>query len=218
MGSISEISPLIQQNIAKKVGISSADMEGLSSAELDAIITLLKAGPAMGRYRVGGFYGGEGHISTTLLTEDLLVVGPILVERFCVIEEIGIDVTTAASEGNLYTALYRDRGDCYPGGIIHKSAALGITTTFKSTTSLDIELTPGLYWGGAVCNQVTTTVATVRSLICNSRFIGTVNGTDDVDMAAYAEASVTGAPNDTFTSTVTIAATAPRLLMKVKQG
>lgn len=218
MGSISEISPLIEQNIKRRVGISSKELEGLTSAELDALILLLKAGPPMAKYRVGGFYGGEGHISTTLLTEDLLVVGPILIERYIKVEEIGIDVTTAASEGNLYTALYRDRGDGYPGAVIHKSAALGITTGFKSTAALDIELTPGLYWGGVVCNQVTTTVATVRSLICNSRFIGETAGANDVDMAAYSEAAVTGAPNDTFTSTAAVVATAPRLLLKVKKG
>jgi hypothetical protein len=218
MGSISEVSPLIEQNIKRRVGISSKELTALSSAELDALILLLKAGPPMGKYRVGGFYGGEGHISTTLLTEDRLLVGPILIDRYIKVEEIGIDVTTAASEGNLYTALYRDRGDGYPGAIIHKSAALAITTGFKSTASLDIELTPGLYWGGVVCNQVTTTVATVRSLICNSRFIGETAGANDVDMASYAEDTVTGAPNDAFSSTAIVAATAPRLLMKVKQA
>lgn len=218
MGSQSEVSALIEQNIRKRVGISSGDLEGLSSSELDTIIDMLKSGPPMAKYRVGGFYGGEGSIDTLLLTEDILVVGPIIIEKFIVVEEIGVDITTAATEGDFYTALYRDRGDGYPGASVHVSAALASTAGFKSTASLDIELTPGLYWGGCVCNQVTTTVATVRSLINNSRYVGETAGANDVNSAAYTEAAVTGAPGATFTSTATVAAEAPRLLMKVKHG
>src|SRR5687768_17363255 len=176
MAALSEISPLIEQMLKKKAGISSKDLVDLSSAELDEIVAQLKAGPPTAKYRAGGFYGGEGPVGTLLLTEDVMVVGPILIEKYIVVDEIGIDVTTAGTEGNFYTALYRDRGDGYPGALIHASAALTVTQAFKSTASLDVELAPGLYWGGAVCNQVTTTVATVRSLANNSRFIGETAG------------------------------------------
>lgn len=218
MASISEISPLIQANIAKRAGITSTQLQDLSSAELDELVTQLKLGPAMGRYRVGGFYGGEGPISTLLLTEDVMVVGPILIEKYVVISEIGIDVTTAGTEGDLYTALYRDRGDGYPGALLHASAALTVTQAFKSTASLDVELAPGLYWGGAVCNQVTTTVATVRSIATSSRYVGETAGANDVNNAGYSEASVTGAPSATFTATPTVVAAAPKLLLKIKQA
>lgn len=218
MANISEISPLIQEHFAKRVGISSTQLQGLSSAELDELVTQLKLGPPMVRYRVGGFYGGEGTMGTLLLTEDVLVVGPIVIEKYIKVEEIGVDVTTAGTEGNLYTALYRDRGDGYPGALLHASAALTVTQAFKSTASLDIELAPGLYWGGAVCNQVTTTVATVRSLANNSRFIGETAGANDVAMAGYSEAAVTGSPSAVFTSTPTVVGAVPRLLLKVKQA
>lgn len=219
MAALSEVSPLIEQMLKKKVGISSKDLVDLTSAELDEVVAQLKAGPPTARYRVGGFYGGDGGaISTLLLTEDVMVVGPILIEKYIVVNEIGVDITTAASEGNFYTALYRDRGDGYPGALIHASAALAITTGFKSTASLDIELTPGLYWGGAVCNQVTTTVATVRSLTNNSRFVGETAGANDVATAGYSEAAVTGAPSSTFTSTPTVVGAVPRLLLGIKQG
>lgn len=218
MASISEISPLIQANIAKRLGISATQLTDLSSAELDEIVTQLKLGPAMARYRVGGFYAGEGAMSTLLLTEDVLVVGPILIEKYVVVEEIGLDVTTAGTEGDLYTALYRDRGDGYPGASLHISAAKTVTQAYKSTASLDVELAPGLYWGGAVCNQVTTTVATVRSLVHNSRFVGETAGANDVATAGYSEAAVTGAPNATFTATPTVVGAVPRLQLKIKQA
>lgn len=218
MAKISEISPLIQEQIAKRVGISSTQLQDLSDAELDELVTQLKLGPAMARYRVGGFYSAEGTVSTLLLTEDVMVVGPILIEKYIVVDEIGIDVTTAGTEGDLYTALYRDRGDGYPGALLHKSAALTVTAAFKSTGSLDVELAPGLYWGGAVCNQVTTTVATVRALVNNSKYVGETAGANDIDAAGYSQASVTGAPPDNFTATVTVVAKAPKLLLKIKQA
>jgi hypothetical protein len=218
MASISEISPLIQANIVKRAGISSTQLQDLSSAELDELVTQLKLGPAMARYRVGGFYSGEGTVSTLLLTEDVMVVGPVLIEKYVVVDEIGIDVTTAGTEGNLYTALYRDRGDGYPGALLHTSAALTVTQAFKSTSSLDVELAPGLYWAGAVCNQVTTTVATVRALVNNSRFVGETAGANDIDAAGYSEAAVTGAPPAAFTATATVVAKAPKLLLKIKQA
>ena len=218
MASISEISPLIQENVRKSVGMSSNDLNGLSSAELDTIVTLLKAGPSRAKYRVGGYYGAEGPIDTLLMTEDQLIVVPIVVERFIVVEEIGVDVTTAGTEGDLYIALYADRGDSYPGASIHISAAKAVTTTFKSTTGLDIELPPGLYWAGAVVNQVTTTVATLRSVLNSYGCVGLAAGTDDTNSCGYAEAAVTGAPNATFTSTVTVVGEGPRVLFKVKQA
>lgn len=218
MGSVSEISPLIQELMRKAIGMSSADVNGLSSAELDTIITLLKKGPARAKYRVGGFYGAEGPIDTHLMTEDQLIVAPIVVDRFIVIEEIGVDVTTAGTEGDLYTALYADRGDAYPGAVIHKSAALAVTTGFKSTASLDIELPPGLYWAGAVVNQVTTTVATLRSVLNSYRCVGLAAGADDTNSCGYAQASVTGAPPDSFSATVAVVGEAPRILVKVKHA
>jgi hypothetical protein len=219
MASISEISPLIQANLARRAGITSTQLGDLSSAELDELVTQLKLGPAMARYRVGGFYGGEGPVSTLLLTNQVLVLGPILIEKYIVVDEIGIDVTTAGTEGSLYTALYRDRGDGYPGGLLYTSAALTSTPgAFKSTASLDVEMVPGLYWGGAVVNGVITTAPTVRSIATSSRFVAETAGANDINNAGYSESGVTGAPNTTFTATAAVVAQAPKILMKIKQG
>lgn len=211
-----DIAGLVYEQQKHRVGISSARIQDLSAADIDSVGDRLKKGSPRARWRVGGFYGGEGAMDTLLLTEDVMVLGPILIEEFVVIEEIGIDVTTAGTEGNLYTALYADRGDGYPGEVIHESAALAVTAGFKSTTGLTLALPPGLYWGGALCNQVTTTVVTVRSLINNSRFVGETAGANDVACAGYSEAALTATPPSSFTSTVTVVGEVPRLLLKVK--
>lgn len=213
-----ELAPLVEEHLSKRLGVSTSRLQEVASADLDALASLLRIGPPLRKHRVGGFYGPDGAYDTLLLTEDQLVLGPLVWEEFAVIEEIGIDVTTAGTEGNLYTAIYADRGDGYPGSLIHASAALAVTTGFKSTASLDIELPPGLYWVGAVCNQVTTTVATVRSLVNNSPYVGETAGANDINKAAYAFANVTGAPaSASITGAETVVAEAPNVLLKIKK-
>lgn len=210
---------LIRGCTERRVGVSTGRLYTLTSqSDIDLVADLLKRGPAMRKRRNGLYYCGEGAIDTLLLTEDLEVVGPIVVDEFCIVEEIGIEVSTAGTEGDLYTSLRRDRGDGYPGDLIHVSAAKTVTTGFKNTTGLSIPLPPGIYWAGAVCNQVTTTVATVRSLINNSPYVGHTAGASAANAAGYAQASVTGAPPTAFSDTATNAAEAPMVKLKVKSG
>jgi hypothetical protein len=210
---------LINRMSQRAVGVDSARLQKFTTqADIDTITENLKLGTPVAKYRTGGYYGGAGSIDTLTLTEDVMVLGPIMLESFMVVEEIGVDVTTAGTEGDLYVALYRDRGDGYPGAVIHESAALAVTTGFKSTTGLAIPLTPGLYWAGALCNQVTTTVATVRSLINNSPYVGETAGANDVNAAGYSEASLTATPPANFTATATVVAEVPRVLLKCKSS
>lgn len=215
----SELAKLITEVYERDaLGVSTTRLMDFTDAQVDTIATLIKtSGRALNTpHRIGGYYSGEGTQDTLTLTEDLMVVGPVVVDEFISVSEIGVDVTTAGSEGNLYTALYADTGNGYPGALIHKSAALAVTTGFKSTASLTtILLPPGLYWAGAVCNQVTTTVATVRSLINNSVYVGETAGANDVDCAGYSMAAQTGAPPDTFGSTAAVVGEVPRVFLKV---
>jgi hypothetical protein len=212
-----DLAALVRDYQAKTLGMSTSRLQDVATADLDALANLIKKGPPLRKHRVGGFYGGDGTYDTLLLTEDVMVLGPLVWEEFAVIEEIGVDVTTAGTEGDLYTALYADNGG-YPGELVHASAALTVTAAFKSTASLDIELPPGLYWAGAVCNQVTTTVATVRSLINNSPYVGGAAGADDINKAGYSFAGVTGAPaNASIAGSPTVVAEVPNILLKVKK-
>ena len=215
----SELATLITDYYERnRVGVSTTRLMELSDSQVDTVAGLIEtSGKALtNRHRVGGYYGGNGHQDTLTLTEDVMVVGPIVIEEFLSISEIGVDVTTAGTEGNLYTALYADTGNGYPGALIHASAALAVTTGFKSTTGLtNVLLPPGLYWAGALCNQVTTTVATVRSLISNSPWVGETAGANDVDCAGYSMSAQTGAPPATFGSSAAVVGEVPRVLLKV---
>lgn len=214
MVAASEIAKLVEQSRRSNYPVSLRSGD-LSQTQIDQVATTLKSGGLNARYRVGGYYGGEGSYDTLLLTEDQQVAGPILWEDFAIVEEIGVDVTTAGTEGNLYVAVYNDAGG-YPGALVHVSAALAVTVGFKSTTGLSIAMAPGLYWASVVCNQVTTTVATVRSLVNNSRFVGETSGANDINKAAYAITGITGAPSGNFGATVAVVAEAPNVLFKIK--
>lgn len=219
MAAISEISPLIQEHIRKKVGISSAEMNGYSSSDLDTIVTQLKAGPARSKYKVGGYYGGEGVISTLALTDDTLVVGPVVIDKLITVEEIGVDVTSAGTGGNLYVAVYYDRGDGYPGALMYKTGALAVTGAFQSATGLTLRFAPGIYWMGAHNSGAVTGTATVRALASSSRWVPLAAGGDDTDSCGYSYTEAADSvPLDPFTSTMTVVGKVPRVLFKVKQA
>jgi hypothetical protein len=216
---ISEVSAYIQERLRKLVGISSAELNGMTSTDLDDIITRLKPGPARAKYKVGGYYGVEGPISTLLMTDDTMALAPLVIEKFVVVEEVGVDVTTTGSGGSLYTAIYNDRGDCYPGALIHKSAALAVTAAFQSTTGLTLKLPPGLYWVGTHNSGAVVTPVTVRCVATSFRCMPLAAGADDTDAAAFTQAvTADSVPPDTFTSTVTVAGKAPRVVLKIKQA
>lgn len=219
MANISEVSAYIQEAARKRIGISSADLSGFSSTDLDDVIARMKPGPARAKYKVGGYYGVEGPISTLLMTDDQMVLAPFVVDRLITVEEVGVDVTTAGSGGNLYTAIYNDRGDCYPGDLIHKSAALAVTAAFQSTTGLTLRFPPGIYWVGTHNSGAVTTPVTVRCVATSFRFMPLAAGADDTDAAAFAQAvTADSVPPSTFTTTVTVVGKAPRVLFKVKQA
>lgn len=219
MAALSEVSAYIQERWRKMVGISSGDLNGLTSAELDTVITTLKTGPARAKYKIGGYYGVEGTISTLLMTDDTMVLAPFIVDKMITVEEVGVDVTTAGSGGSLYTAIYNDRGDCYPGALLQKSAALAVTAAFQSTASLTLRLAPGLYWVGTHNSGAVTTPVTVRAVQTSFRCMPLTAGADDTNACGYSQAvTADSVPPDTFTTTVTVTDKAPRVLFKVKQA
>lgn len=201
-----------------KLGVSVSRLQKLSTTDLDLAISALKANAPNTRYRVGGYYGpGDGPVGTLLMTNQQMVLGPMMIESFFVTNEVGIDVTTAGTEGNLYVAIYLDNGSGYPGALYYTTPALTVTPgAFKSTAALAIPLTPGLYWVGCLVNGVVTTAPTIRTLATNSRFVGETAGANDINTAGYASPStLSTTPPASFPSTVLVVAQAPRVMLGV---
>lgn len=217
MANAREFATLLKLQERERQGVSvSRLMKYTTQADIDQIAATLATqdGP-IGKFRSGLYYGPDGAIGTLLLTNATEVSGPMVLDSFMECGEIGIDVTTAGTEGSLYTVLRRDRGDGYPGDIIHVSAALTSTPgAFKSTSGLKIPLVPGLYWVGVALHGVITTAATVRSLVNNSPYVGETAGANDVNTAAYQQTGIAAQPSGAFSDTVATVAQAPRVMLK----
>ena len=138
-------------------------------------------------------------------------------DSYMVAEEIGVDTTTAGTEGNLYVVVYTDNEGA-PGNLVYTTPALSVLgTTFKSATGLNVPFVPGLYWVGCLINGVVTTAATVRSVANNSRYIGETAGGNDIAMSAYiTAATLASTPPAIFPAISAVAAAAPRILFKCK--
>lgn len=217
MASVKDFAGLLNRNAQKALGVDSSRLGKFTTqADIDAIASRLKAGPPIGKVRTGLYYAPQGNIDTLLLTNQVEVTGPLKLDSFAVIEEIGVEVSTAGTEGSLFTVLRQDRGDGYPGDIVHVSAALAVTTGFKSTTALTIPLTPGLYWAGVALFGVVTTAATVRSVINNSPYVGHTAGASAANAAGYTQSGIVAAPSGAFSDTAANAAEAPFVKLKIK--
>lgn len=218
MANNKEFASLIRQHERKRLGVSAGRLQKYTSqVDIDQIAATLAAqdGP-VGKYRPGLYYGPDGAIGTLLMTNQTEVTGPMMLESFMEVGEIGIDVTTAGTEGSLYTVVRRDRGDGFPGDIVHISAALTVTPgAFKSTSGLKLPLVPGLYWVGCAVFGVVTTAPTIRSLANNSPYVGETAGANDINTAAYQTTGVVAAPSGNFNDTTfTVVAAAPRVMLK----
>lgn len=212
---IAQYVELLQRN---NIGVSVSRLQRLSTTDIDTVISELKATSDGGRYRVGGYYGpGDGPVGTVLMTNQQMILGPMLIDNFFIASEVGIDVTTAGTEGNLYTCIYLDNGSGYPGQLLYTTPALTVTPgAFKSTAALTLPLTPGLYWVGCLVNGVVTTAPTIRSIASNSRFVGETAGANDINTAAYASPSnLNSTPPTSFPTTALVVANAPRVMIGV---
>lgn len=212
-----EFAALLRQHARQRLGTDAARLGKLtSSTDIDNVAKWLKQGPPMARYRAGVYYSPDGAIDTHLTVNQNEFTGPMLIESFMIVDEIGIEISGAGTEGNFYTVLRADRGDGYPGEIVHVSAALTVTAAFKNTTGLTLPLPPGLYWAGVAVNGVVTTAPTVRSVIANSPYVGHTAGASSANAAGYSQSGVTGVPSGAFSDTAANIVEAPMLKLKCK--
>lgn len=217
MANFREFATLLRQHERKRLGVSAGRLQKYTAqADIDQIAATLaaQAGP-VGQIRAGLYYSPDGNLGTTLMTNGTEITGPLMLDSFMECGEIGIHVTTAGTEGSLYTVLRRDRGDGYPGDIVHVSAAQTVTLgAFKSTTGLKLPLVPGLYWAGVAVHGVITTAPTIRTVTNNSTWVGDTGNTNATNLAGYSQSGIAAQPAGNFSDTVTPIATAPRLMLK----
>lgn len=85
---------------------------------------------------------------------------PFLVEKTTTIDQMAINVTTAAA-GNARVGIYNDNGNNYPSALVVEATATtqintGSTGVKIATDNLPVTLQPGLYWLAIVGNAAPT--------------------------------------------------------------
>jgi len=107
--------------------------------------------------------------STRLSVPITLRASPMIVDSGMVIDQIGVEVSTAASPTtNLCRiGIYRDDGNVYPNTLVAGSdvATFDGTAGLKTNTfASPIKLTRGLYWMAYACQDAATTEPTFRAV------------------------------------------------------
>lgn len=173
--------------------------------------------PGAGQY----FYTiSPGGSSQTQLSHQTLRLAPWIVDSDLTIDRIGFLVGTsgAGQSGAKYrVGIYADNGQCYPGSLLLDAGqgAADAIGTVAMTVSLTLE--PGLYWVGGVPQLAATTlpfIGTAGSSWTPPVSPGLGTSPPDTVFGCFTQASVSGALPSTFTSTRSVAATAPRLFVR----
>jgi len=188
----------------------------------------VEAGPAAGGI-VGGFTSGHYYIATTpggsstsaVLGVGTLRVTPVYIPTAVTITKLGAEVTSAGEAGSkVRLGIYADNGNGYPGSLLLDAGTINGDSATVQEITVSQALTPGLYWFGGAVQVVSTTQPTVRTqgsvpnVPLAFTFGSTIPGAG-ASICGYTQTGVTGAFPSTFTTTVNVATTHPRLFFKV---
>lgn len=162
----------------------------------------------------------QNSATSNTLGNGTLRLAPWLVERAITIDRLGAEITTIGEAGSkLRLGIYADDGSGYPGALLLDAGQIAAdSSTVPQELTCSLTLQPGLYWLGAAVQSAAATQPTVRT-VANGWTPPIPVGTTSIPGAnvfylAYQQTSVTGALPATFSSTVSVGGTLPRLLIR----
>lgn len=173
--------------------------------------------PVVGQYLYLASPGGVATSAT--LANGTLRLFPLLVETTLKIDRLAADVSVIGDVGSkLRLGIYADTGNAYPGALLLDAGQIAGDSATVQELTVSLTLPPGLYWAGGAVQAVTTTQPTVRILanwtppvlLSVGASLPAGGGTG----VGYSQSSVTAALPGTFTATVALAGSAPRLLAR----
>ena len=158
---------------------------------------------------------GDNLSTAATLGNGTLRLVPAYVPEAVTISHIGAEVTSAGDAGSTLVAAVYDNipGSFYPRSLVAQAAILGDSGTVQEIDITDALIVPGWYWVGGVVQGVTVTQPTVRTVgtALVSGLISTSAPTAGQVFRGYSQGSVTGALPATFTTTLGVTTTAPRI-------
>lgn len=146
---------------------------------------------------------------------------PWRVQRATNFAKIGAEVTAAGEAGSLVRiGIYADDGTGYPGALILDAGTIAGDSATVQEITVAFTLLPGLYWVGAIVQNVVTTQPTLRTVAMDLTgemplTAGTTPTANAPGTVAFVGFAMTGALPATWpTATPNVSATAARVFVK----
>jgi hypothetical protein len=187
---------------------------------LNGISSPITVGQAVQTFLKSGLYfsaqNNSGTNTNNTLTNGTLRLAPIFVPRTVTINSIAAEITAIGDSGStLRFGIYADDGTGYPGTLISEGGTIPADTIAVSASTVNIFLSTGIYWIGAVLQGVTITQPTVRT---NGNVTSPI-GFQILPSAAganqcYTQTGVVGALPSTFTTSPAGAGQMPRIFVR----
>lgn len=190
-----------------------------------ATVGPLQNTPTLGGLASGLYYQATPSVSLSVITTGTgtFRATPFVVPRAVTLSRIGLEVTVAGDVGSLVRlGIYADNGSGYPDALVLDAGTVAGDAVGVAENTISQALTPGLYWVGAVAQNVTTTQPSIRGIATTSGATApqmplstSTPATNSLSSVGFAGLSITGALPSTFPSTVNVSTSAPRIFVKV---
>jgi len=92
------------------------------------------------------------------LQPDILTVGPLIVPKNVVVDQIGIRVITPGTATLCRLGIYGDNGNVFPRRLILDAGTVDVRTAGLCLQNVSQKLTPGLHYVGAVLNGTSSVI------------------------------------------------------------
>lgn len=168
-------------------------------------------------------YRPAGLVATQTLTNGVLGLAPLPVERRCLLTHMGAMVAVVGTVGAVIRlGVYADDGSgVWPGALILDAGTIdGTSNTAQTIDVTDLWLPRGLYWVGGVLQGAPSTPSQVRGVSTTGSVIMPNKNSDGFDMTIQntcaVQASVTGALPSTFTTTVGYSSVCPMVGLRLR--
>lgn len=171
-----------------------------------------------------GYQFTIGATSTT--TNGTLAVGNFRCHSWQVTQpvtltRIGAEVTAVGDAGSkVRLGIYADNGAGYPGALLVDAGTIAGDSATVQEIAINLKLTPGVYWVGAVIQNVTTTQPTLTCPTSSGAVPPVTSTTTTIPTVGsarlgYVATSVTGALPTAFPPGSSNAGAVPRTFVKV---
>lgn len=176
--------------------------------------------PASGQY----MFTCSDHAAATSssLLDNVLRVGPWIVDQPVSIDRIGAEVSSAGTSGRKFRiGVYADNGNRYPGALLLDAGQIAGDAVAVAELTANLTLPRGLYWVGGVVQSAGGTAPTMRTTgsgWCPPVRLPLGSNLPAANAAGigYQQTGVSAALPDTFTTTVAPSTLMPRTFVRLR--